>query len=298
MAARNRGHRPPSRGRPLPLDTARECFALLVSGPQPLTVDGRDFPGLPDRPVPLDELRERLLRGRCSRGTRDAVWAHLVRRSREAGAVWTLACAGMALPALAGVVRKLKPRFPGDVWDLHADVLAGFLGALAAVDVDRPRVLVRLRWAAYRAGRAALSEALEAPLPVAGEFRSCPPQVPWGHPDLVLARAVRMSVLSRSEADLIGSTRLEEVPVADWADRHRTGLQAAYKARRRAELRLAVFLREQTAESDPDDPVASFVTGELTAPATGLSKTGRDSGLLGCRGFPNSPASRTASEVR
>lgn len=311
MAAMHQPHDAHTVGHvPSPLDTARECFTLLVTGPQALSLDGRSFSGLPDRRIPLDELRDRMLRRRCPWRTRDAVWAHLVRQSREHGATWTLACAGMALPALAGVARWLTARFPGEVFDVHAEVLGGFLAALATVDVDRPRVLVRLRWASYRAGFAALSEALDAPTPVGRGFQSAPPRQPWGHPDLVLARAVRQSVLNRTEADLIGATRLDETPITDWADRHGMSHEAAYKARQRAERRLVAFLRDQTVTTDPDDPVASYVTDELvpTSPRPGqtrrspsvidagcggraqpdgksagtVSKRGADSGLLRC----------------
>lgn len=194
---------------------------------------------MPNRHVPLDELRDRMLRRRCPRRTRDLVWAHLVRLSREQGPTWTLACAGRRCPRYPGWHAGWQP-----VVDLHAEVLSGFLGALATVDVDRPRVLVRLRWASYRAGFAALSEAPDAPMPVAGAFRSAPPKPPWGHPDLVLARAVRQAVLTRIEADLIGTTRLDESPITDWADRHQMTPGAAYKARQRAERRLIAFLRE------------------------------------------------------
>lgn len=325
MVDRDYAHRARATGQQSPLDTARECFTLLVTGPQPLSLDGRSYPGLPNRHIPLDELRDRMLRRRCPRRTRDEVWAHLVRQSREQGATWTLACAGMALPALAGVARWLSARFPGDVVDLHAEVLSGFLGGLATVDVDRPRVLVRLRWAAYRTGFAALSEALDAPLPVAGAFRSAPPKPPWGHPDLVLARAVRQSVLTRTEADLIGATRLDETPITDWADRNQMTTDAAYKARQRAERRLVAFLREQTAATDPDDPVASCLADELasqTSPsrsarrspcvttagqggsaqpggksAAAVSNSGADSGLLGCGGSTPALASRVSPEV-
>src|SRR5256885_8385179 len=98
----------------LPLNIARDTFSWLVSGPHPLAVDGRRFPGLPRRPVPLDELRDRLLQRYCPRRTRDAVWAHLVRRSRAEGASWTVACVGMALPALASSARWLAARYRGD----------------------------------------------------------------------------------------------------------------------------------------------------------------------------------------
>ncbi|MEV8319395.1 hypothetical protein AB0Q95_35080 [Streptomyces sp. NPDC059900] len=228
----------------MPLDTAAQCFALLVSGPAPLSVDGRGFAGLPDRLIPLDELRSRLMRGRCPPRTRDAVWRLLIERARAQGAAWTLACAGMALPALAGICRWASAKFPGESFDLQGEVLTGFLGALATIDVERPRPHVRLRWAAYRRALAALYEALDAPAPVAHGFRSAPPKPPWGHPDFVLARAVRVGVLTRTEADLIGRTRLETDSVAGWARTHAKPPSTVYQARRRAELRLRAYLTQ------------------------------------------------------
>lgn len=327
---RGRNDRAPENA--LPLDTARESFVLLVSGPQPLSLDGRAFRGLPHRPIPLDELRDRLLRHSCPRRTRDAVWAHLVRRSRREGATWTLACAGMALPALAGVARRLAEGFPDDPFDVHAEVLSGFLGGLETIDVARPQVLPRLRWAAYRQGFAALMEALDAPTPAAPGFRSAAPRPPWGHPDLVLARAVRESVLTPIEADLIGTTRLDSVAVDVWADQHKTTSNAAYKLRRRAEARLVTFLRGEALDSDPNDPVALSAMGGLPSASAlparrnavsalagspdsvtvvagsgvpsraekssiGVAKKGPDSGLLRCGRSAPALTSLPASEV-
>lgn len=45
----------------LPLDTARDAFQWLVTGPEPMAVQGARFAGLPRRRVPLDELRDRLM---------------------------------------------------------------------------------------------------------------------------------------------------------------------------------------------------------------------------------------------
>ena len=316
----------------LPLDTARECFVLLVAGPRPLSLDGRAFRGLPNRPIPLDELRDRLLRRDCPRPTRDAVWAHLVHRSRREGATWTLACAGMALPALAGVARRLAERFPGDSFDIHAEVLSGFLSGLESIDVARPRVLPRLRWAAYRQGFAALMAALDAPTPVAPGFRSAAPLPPWGHPDLVLARAVRESVLTRAEADLIGATRLETLTISDWAAQHHTTPNATYKVRRRAEARLIAYLRGDAQDTNPDDPVPLSAMGSSpsgsalparrnavsalanSSPSAigmggrktphqaenspiGVAKKGSDSGLLKCGSSPPASIPLPTSEV-
>lgn len=321
MAGRRHVHRSNRRrAQQLPLDTARQCFTWLVTGPDPLSVDGREFSGLPNRLVPLDELRDRMLRRRCPRRTRDAVWAHLVQRSRDEGATWTLACTGMALPTLASTSRWLAARYPGDAFDVHAEVLSGFLSALADIDLSRPRVLVRLRWAAYRAGHTALAEALNAPTPVASGFHSSPPRPPWGHPDLVLAQAVRQSVLTRTEADLIGATRLEESPITGWAVANRTTTDAAYKARQRAERRLVAFIRDQARDTDPDDPVAASMLADPgpsaqqlpTAPSRSatdspdraeekslgpLSNSRSETGLLGCGGSSAAASPRQSSEV-
>ncbi|MET9225566.1 hypothetical protein [Lentzea sp. NPDC003310] len=245
------------------LDIARDAFNWLVTGPHPVSLNGRLFTGLPGRDIPLDEVRDRLLARRCSQATRDAVWAHLVLRSRTEGATWTVAAVGVALPALTSVAVTLSDRFAGDPADVHAEVLRGFLAALSTIDLRPPRIILRLRWSAYRSGHKALSEALSSPTPVAPGFRSAPPHAPWGHPDLVLARAVADGVLTQIEAALIGATRLENVSVADWAAQHEVGEWAVYKTRKRAELRLVDYLREAVVEADPTDPLTDQVAASV-----------------------------------
>ncbi|GAA1029250.1 MULTISPECIES: serine/threonine-protein kinase [Amycolatopsis] len=300
---------------PNSLDIARDTFTWLVTGPHPVSLNGRLFPGLPDRYIPLDEVRDRLLARRCPQATRDAVWAHLVLRSRTEGATWTVAAVGVALPALTSVAATLTDRFAGDPADIHAEVLRGFLTALSTIDLRPPRIMLRLRWEAYRSGHQALAEALAGPTPVAPGFRSTPPHAPWGHPDLVLARAVADGVLTQTEAALIGATRLEQVPVADWAAQHETGEWAVYKTRKRAEFRLAAYLRDGAAEADPTDPLTDQVATAMAlahpaVPARDLprsslsvsvaevesaekpqgrvSKTDPNSGVQGCGTHPRS----------
>ncbi|MEU8132181.1 hypothetical protein [Streptodolium elevatio] len=281
-----------------PLDIVRDAFTLLITGPMPLAVDGRAFPGLPERTIALDELRDLLLRRRCPLATRDAVWAHLASRARAAGGIWTVACVGMALPALAPVCRWMGARFPGDPSDIHAEIMAGFLRGLATTDLDRPGIIVRMRWVAFRAGHAALYEALDAPTPVASAYRSFPPPPPWGHPDLVLARAIRWGVITQTEADLIGTTRLDRVPITDWAASRRTTLAAAYKARSRAESRLAAFLRDEVRDADREDPVGSQVRADL-APTTDCGDDGprvRTRSVTDTQGSPKEPRARSSRE--
>ncbi len=233
----------------MPLDAARSAFEWLVAGPHPVSVDGRLFPGLPARRVPLNELRDRLLRRRCPQTVRDAVWAHLVLLARTEGGAWTVGAVGVALPALTSIAATLSARFAGDPSDIHAAVLAGFVAELATIDLRRPRVMLRLRWAAYRAGHTAVREALDAPVPSGhgtDGFRSTMPPPPWGHPDFVLARAVAEQAITAAEAELIGSTRLEGVPLADAAAERNLSYQAAKKARQRAEHRLVAYLLDTT----------------------------------------------------
>ncbi|MEA5358243.1 hypothetical protein VA596_01740 [Amycolatopsis sp., V23-08] len=318
MATQSAFRRRHNEASPNSLDIARNTFTWLVTGPHPVSLNGRLFAGLPDRHVPLDEVRDRLLARRCPQATRDAVWAHLVLRSRTEGATWTVAAVGVALPALTSAAATLSHRFAGDPADVHAEVLRGFLTALSTIDLRPPRIMLRLRWAAYRAGYDALAEALAGPTPVAPGFRSTPPHAPWGHPDLVLARAVADGVLTRTEAALIGATRLENMPVTDWAAQHQTGEWAAYKTRKRAERRLAEYLREGATTADQlIDQVAAAValarpvTPAQEAPRSSpsvsdtngeserkvrrrVSKTDADSGVQGCG---TNPRSARTSEV-
>jgi hypothetical protein len=240
-----RKHRNPDRY-PMPLDTARTAFDWLVTGPAPVSIDGRLFPGMPPRRVPLHEVRDRLLHRRCPQATRDAVWAHLVLRSRTEGATWTVGCVGVALPALTRTAARLSARFAGDVTDIHAAVLTGFLAELAHLDLCKPRIMLRLRWAAYRAGHTAVRDALTAPLPAGIGLGSAAPAPPSGHPDFVLARAVADGVLDATEAELIGATRLEGLSLATAAAARGVSYSTLHQTRRRAEHRLAAYLRDDT----------------------------------------------------
>jgi hypothetical protein len=106
--------------------------------------------------------------------------------------------------------------------------------------------------------------ALRASEPAAsGEAHFAPgsvlPPAPYGHPDLLLARAVRLGVLSVEDADLIGTTCLEDVPVAVYADRIGVSRWTVYKRRRAAEARLFEALGSGVL-SDPDAEVIAEAT--------------------------------------
>ncbi|ANN21108.1 hypothetical protein SD37_39670 [Amycolatopsis orientalis] len=250
-------------------DAAIATFGWLVTGPHPVCVDGAAISGLPPRPVPLDELGTLLLRQECVQATRDAAWAYLVARARAEGGTWTMACVGLAMPVLLPVAAQLTNRFRGDKHDIHSAVLTGFLAGLGEVALDRPAILVRLRWAAYRAGYAALREALDAPPPVDEEegdapptvedadFRSAPPPRASGHHDLVLVAAVRASVITADEAALISATHFGELALAEAAQARGERYKTTQKARHRAEQRLARFLTEPADGTSGAAPAAN-----------------------------------------
>ncbi|MCE7009904.1 hypothetical protein LWC34_44935 [Kibdelosporangium philippinense] len=300
-----------------PLDAARTAFEWLITGPHPVAVDGQLFPGLPNRRVPLNELRDRLLARRCPQTLRDAVWAHLVLRSRTEGATWTVGATGVALPALTAIAGKLTARFAGDPADIDAAVLTGFLAELTTIDLRKPRIMLRLRWAAYRAGYVAVREAFDAPAPSFSAFRSHQPPPPWGHPDFVLARAVAERAITAEEAELIGTTRLEGTPLKVAAELRGATYQAVKKARLRAEHRLVAYLLGDAPSSHADSDVARqaadavvitsaartasgspSVTGvEVEKVRRRVSPKGSETGVRGCGRKPAGPAHTTTSEV-
>lgn len=238
-------------------DTAWTSFGWLVAGPAPLSIDGRDVPGLPPRLLALDELGTVLLSPSCSQDTRDATWRHLVTRSRADGGKWTVACVGLALPVLLPAARTLTRGLnAGDRDDIHAAILAGFLEGLRDIDLSRRAVLVRLRWTAYRGGEQALRETLERPVPhedVASH--PAPPPRPSGHPDLVVAAAVDEGVITNSEAELISATRIGDVTLAEAAHARGQSYDTAKHTRNRAEARLAAYLTDSAADAMPEHGV-------------------------------------------
>ena len=272
--------RPRSRAIPV-LDGIRVSWEWLCAAPHPVTLEGAALGGLSDGPLLLDEVRARLLDRTCPLPVRDAVWAHLIGRCRVDGPTWTVACAGMALPMLAGVCRTLCGGRGVERDDVASGIVTGFVAALARVDLGRPGLASSLRWAAVRGGHTVLREQRRAPRPVphdqlvralftptgavgnaaqdedqdlagaergpglgpAGGWESAPPPTPGGHPDLVLAAAVQDGVLSRAEAALIGETRLEATTLAQAAARRGRTVSAVTMQRLRAEMRLVDHLR-------------------------------------------------------
>lgn len=287
------------------LDMVEYAFSWMCTRPHPITINGATVYGLPRRVIPLDDLRAMLLAPDADPAMRDAVWRHLIVRSRTEGGAWTVACAAMARPVLGRVVRVLTDRFAGDPADIHAAVLTGFLHGLTRVDLDGRALVSSLRWASYRAGLAAVRDALDAPTPHGLAVpTSMPSAMPAadpgraGHPDLVLARAVADGVLTSAEADLISSTRLGDTSLAEAAAARGQSYTATRAARLRAEHRLLTYLSTPDTDPHPDaDARSGSGSGGPLAPPGAGREPGR-AHRRGARAGGGRTRSRTASGSR
>ena len=192
--------------------------------------------------MPLDELTVLLLHPSVSTAARNKVWAELVRRARPGSPAWTVGLTGVALPGLRRAVASLAAAYRGDPGDLEAEVLAGFLAALRALDpgeLDSIPLASRLTWAGYRAGRAlAYSDAAWAARRRDLDESSRPPAPLSGHPDFVLAAAVRRGVITAADAHLIGASRLEGIPLSRLAAETGSRHDSLCRRRAKAEKRL------------------------------------------------------------
>ncbi|QOC89686.1 RNA polymerase sigma factor [Micromonospora craniellae] len=197
------------------LDAAATAFAALTCEPAPLVLDCAAFgldTGLPQQEVPLPALREWLLRHPRAYAARDEVWRELIRRARLDGPHWVVAAVGMAMPALRQYAGRLCEGYNGDPADVDAEILTGFLTALRdRADLTKPAPYASLCKAAWRAGRdLRLRQQEYVPVEDIEHVTSGPrtPKVPYGHPDLLVRRAVTLGILDPEDEQAYIDVRL------------------------------------------------------------------------------------------
>lgn len=226
-----------------PFESLEESFQALVAGPKPLSIDCSGFgPGLPSREIPLGQLRERLLHPSVSFVAREAAVAKLVRLAQSSQSAYVVGLAGVLLPGLRSSAANLIKASPNIAADLESEMLTGLVEAIAAERLTSPRLASRLVWAAWRRGQALLHTELahEIRTPFR-ESRQVPIQLA-GHPDLVLAHAVESDVITAFEAEIIGESRVGEVPLHDLAIAWGVAYNTLQKRRRRAEFALTEWI--------------------------------------------------------
>ncbi|MFB6393577.1 hypothetical protein [Polymorphospora lycopeni] len=197
------------------LDAAATAFAALTCEPQPMVLDCTIFDpglGLPAKAIPLPALRDWLLRHPNAYTARDEVWRELIRRARLDGPQWVVAAVGMAMPALRQYAAQLSAVYGGDPADVDAEILTGFLTALRDhVDLAKPAPHASLCKAAWRAGHHLLRQQQEyLPVDDIEHVAAGPraPRVPYGHPDLLIRRAVTLGILDPEDEQAYVDVRL------------------------------------------------------------------------------------------
>ena len=240
------------------LTTAETAFALLTCEPAPLVFDARPVPGLPDTTLPLDELRALVKCERYDSSTTDELWRQLAHHAREWGPAWVVGAIGVALPALTHLAAKISRGYARHADDVDSEVLAGFLHALRTADLAAPRLWLRLCWAAWRAGSSIITadDSEELPLELASGSRL--PRMPYGHPDLLLGRAVAAGLITTDAAELISATRFGDALIEHLAAEQGLTASALRMRRRRAERVVA----------------AAVVRGDLSSPTP--SRSGKE----------------------
>ncbi|MDA8061060.1 MAG: sigma factor [Actinomycetota bacterium] len=226
-----------------PFDTLEETFRLLCTGPRPLALDGSAVPGLPDREIPLVELRAMLLHPSVDYPVRDAALGALVAAANTEGGRSSIGLAGVMLPGLRRAIFPLFEARPDKLDDLEAEAIVGLLRSLECCRPGRPRVASWLCWRSrIAAARLLRRELAERAGPGADPVSAAPPR-PWGHPDFVLAHVVAAGVICEEDADLIATTRLEHQSLEEAARALRISYKACQLRRARAEATLAAHLR-------------------------------------------------------
>lgn len=265
-----------------PLDAAQRAFDLLVCPPAPLAFDGRAFAGLPDRLLPLDELKKVLIDDATPRSVRDQVWRELVVRARRDGPAWVIAAVGIAMPGIRRMAGLLGAGWHGDSSDRDSEMLLGFVDRLRTIDLRERRIAGKLIDAGARAVKDARQRQEETEAIRVHATWSMPPQQPWDHPDWVLARAVKQAIISPDEYLLIAATRLDDAGLPAVADKLGVSISVAGVWRRKAERRLAAAIRAGEVDwvplvpltrgsPDPDAVEDLSVPGGDAAPLVGAA---------------------------
>lgn len=205
------------------LDLAELQFTRLATGAHGLALDGGVLGhGLPECKIPLIDLRPMLLKRRCTSATKGTVWSALVRLAHDRPEPWAVAATGMMMPGMKKIGGRLGTHYPGDLRDLDSAIVEGFLHALDRADPAQPRLHTRLYGAAFRYGytacvREGLVSGRQAPLKESIGWHGASGR--FGHPDLVLAGALRDGVVTRHQADLLVWVHLDHARRADLARR-------------------------------------------------------------------------------
>ncbi len=239
-----------------PLADIERSFRSATRAPALLALEAADIASdLPEGLMPLDELRRLLLHGRLTFATKDRALSLVASRAHAGDDLWTVGLAGLLMPGLKRVARRLR-RTPGvDAAEVGPEVVIALLEAIARADPAGERLAARLCWEVYRRAACALGVRRRA----TGDLEwptDRPPgsAVPSTNPEAVIERAVRVGVITMDDAELIARTRLEGQRITDVAASLSLPASRLQKRRERAEARLTALLRRESADVSEAHP--------------------------------------------
>lgn len=226
------------------IDTA---FTARSTGTDPvgLNCTGYSPLGLPAAFLTLQELRGWLLEhpGPDHYAARNAVWHDLIVAARHDPA-WMTAALGMALPALVRAAGHLARGHHEQRDDIDAEMVTALMTAARRLDLDAEGLYEKLRWHALRAGMDVRAQDEPYQLvPDVEQIAGAAPRLPYGHPDLIVARAVAADIIDASDAELIMLTRLDRTPLHVVATQQGLDAATARMRRLRAERALVDAVR-------------------------------------------------------
>lgn len=233
-------------GSETPLEIIKSAFIDLCENAGEMSVRLPPIPlGPVDRVMNLARITAAVSGRNTDPAVRTLVWQQVIRKARCERGDWMLVAAGLAYPKLVHKSQLLSARFRGDTSEDQADLIASFFDAASRIDLESEEIYdlgVALAWRAYTAVRrerrnAAMSSGCGTSLEEMGIVQVPP------HPDIFLARAVRLGVLTEAEAEYIGRSYFESADaeaIAEWAGISRSTF---FRHRAAAELRLVEAIR-------------------------------------------------------
>jgi hypothetical protein len=155
------------------------------------------------------------------------------------------AALGMALPAMIRAAGHISRGYATRRDDIDAEMVAAFVAAARTLDPATEGLYEKLRWHALRAGLYLRRQ--DEPyqlMPDVEQVAGTAPRLPYGHPDLIVARAVAANIIDAADAELIMLTRLDRAPLDVVAASEGLDPATARMRRIRAERALVAAVRD------------------------------------------------------
>ncbi|WP_236568031.1 sigma-70 family RNA polymerase sigma factor [Nocardiopsis sp. FR6] len=199
---------------------------------------------LQDRTYSLYELRNVLMDEGTPYEVRDAVWRHTTRAARLSQD-WMVGALGLCMPALRSIARRTcRGLTAGGVETVESAILSEAIHQVRTINLDYARLAWYLTQPVHRTALSVRKHEKEAPTPSGDPGRQEDPDPGFAaSPDLLLLSAVRVGVLSQAEAQMIARTRLENIPLSEFAEQTGVAYKTLAKRRERAEARLTAAVR-------------------------------------------------------